>query len=206
MSLTVKVGEAKTRLSELLAKVEAGEEVVIARGHEPDRPPHTRPQGGGFCRARRRSESRSRRPRQDHLRGIARLARRRPPVLMALVVDASLAAAWFLPDEQNAAADRIMAGLKKIPAGRRRCSGSKPAICSSWPNGVDISLPGEAAATMAQLRGFPIVDEGTGNDRLVISLAERHGLWLRAGYFALAIAEKFPARDARQETRRRCAL
>jgi antitoxin (DNA-binding transcriptional repressor) of toxin-antitoxin stability system len=35
MSLTVKVGEAKTRLSELLAKVEAGEEVVIARGHEP---------------------------------------------------------------------------------------------------------------------------------------------------------------------------
>jgi len=35
MSLTVKIGEAKTRLSELLAKVEAGEEVVIARGHEP---------------------------------------------------------------------------------------------------------------------------------------------------------------------------
>ncbi len=35
MSLTVKIGDAKTRLSELLAKVEAGEEVVIARGHEP---------------------------------------------------------------------------------------------------------------------------------------------------------------------------
>lgn len=35
MSLTVKIGEAKTRLSELLARVEAGEEVVIARGHEP---------------------------------------------------------------------------------------------------------------------------------------------------------------------------
>ena len=35
MPLTVKIGEAKTRLSELLAKVEAGEEVVIARGHEP---------------------------------------------------------------------------------------------------------------------------------------------------------------------------
>lgn len=35
MSLTVKIGEAKTRLSELLAKVEAGEEVVIARGNEP---------------------------------------------------------------------------------------------------------------------------------------------------------------------------
>lgn len=35
MAISVKVGEAKTRLSELLAKVEAGEEVVIARGDEP---------------------------------------------------------------------------------------------------------------------------------------------------------------------------
>lgn len=31
----VKVGEAKTRLSELLARGEAGEDVVIARGDEP---------------------------------------------------------------------------------------------------------------------------------------------------------------------------
>jgi prevent-host-death family protein len=35
MALTVKVAEAKARLSELLAKVEAGEEVIIARGNEP---------------------------------------------------------------------------------------------------------------------------------------------------------------------------
>ncbi len=35
MTLTVKVGKAKTHLSELLAKVEAGEDVVIARGNEP---------------------------------------------------------------------------------------------------------------------------------------------------------------------------
>ena len=34
MTITVKIGEAKTRLSELLARVEAGEEVVIQRGHE----------------------------------------------------------------------------------------------------------------------------------------------------------------------------
>ena len=34
MSITVKVGEAKTHLSDLLAKVEAGEEVIIARGNE----------------------------------------------------------------------------------------------------------------------------------------------------------------------------
>ncbi|MBV9113613.1 MAG: type II toxin-antitoxin system prevent-host-death family antitoxin [Hyphomicrobiales bacterium] len=35
MTITVKVGEAKTHLSELLARVEAGEEVIIARGKEP---------------------------------------------------------------------------------------------------------------------------------------------------------------------------
>ena len=35
MPVQVNVGEAKTRLSELLARVEAGEEVVIARGNHP---------------------------------------------------------------------------------------------------------------------------------------------------------------------------
>jgi antitoxin (DNA-binding transcriptional repressor) of toxin-antitoxin stability system len=35
MTITVKVGEAKTHLSDLLAKVEAGEEIIIARGDQP---------------------------------------------------------------------------------------------------------------------------------------------------------------------------
>jgi prevent-host-death family protein len=35
MSLTVKIGEAKARFSELVAKAEAGEEIIIARGREP---------------------------------------------------------------------------------------------------------------------------------------------------------------------------
>ena len=35
MSITVKVGEAKTHLSDLLYKVEAGEDVIIARGNIP---------------------------------------------------------------------------------------------------------------------------------------------------------------------------
>jgi antitoxin (DNA-binding transcriptional repressor) of toxin-antitoxin stability system len=35
MTITVKVGEAKTHLSELLAKVEAGEDIIIARGNDP---------------------------------------------------------------------------------------------------------------------------------------------------------------------------
>jgi antitoxin (DNA-binding transcriptional repressor) of toxin-antitoxin stability system len=35
MALTVKIQEAKARLSELIAKAEAGEEIIIACGHEP---------------------------------------------------------------------------------------------------------------------------------------------------------------------------
>jgi antitoxin (DNA-binding transcriptional repressor) of toxin-antitoxin stability system len=35
MTITVKVGEAKTHLSELLSRVEAGEEFIIARGNDP---------------------------------------------------------------------------------------------------------------------------------------------------------------------------
>ena len=34
---------------------------------------------------------------------------------MAFVVDASMAAAWFLPDEQNQASDRVMDGLISGP-------------------------------------------------------------------------------------------
>ena len=35
MTLTVEIGEAKVRLSELVARVEAGEKIVIARGRKP---------------------------------------------------------------------------------------------------------------------------------------------------------------------------
>ena len=35
MSLVFNIGEAKTRLSELVARVEAGEDIVIARGNAP---------------------------------------------------------------------------------------------------------------------------------------------------------------------------
>jgi prevent-host-death family protein len=35
MTVIVEMGEAKTRFSDLVAKAEAGEEVIIARGNEP---------------------------------------------------------------------------------------------------------------------------------------------------------------------------
>lgn len=112
---------------------------------------------------------------------------------MALVVDASLAAAWFLPDEQNDAADRVMAELDKHP-------GRAPSLFWFETRNLFIMAerrgrlaPGEATATMAQLRGFPIIDEGTGNDRLVATLAGRHGLsGYDASYLALAVVQELP--------------
>ncbi|MDQ0324036.1 prevent-host-death family protein [Pararhizobium capsulatum DSM 1112] len=35
MTTTVKISEAKTHLSELLARVEAGEDLIITRGNDP---------------------------------------------------------------------------------------------------------------------------------------------------------------------------
>lgn len=35
MTITVKIGEAKTHLSRLLAQVETGEDVIISRGDQP---------------------------------------------------------------------------------------------------------------------------------------------------------------------------
>ena len=35
MTMQINIGEAKTRLSELIARVEAGEEIVIARDNTP---------------------------------------------------------------------------------------------------------------------------------------------------------------------------
>jgi len=112
---------------------------------------------------------------------------------MALVIDASLAATWFLPDEQNDAADRIMAELRVNP-------GRAPSLF--WFETRNLFLmaerrgrlqPGEAATTMAQLRGFPILDEGTGSDQLILTLADRHRLsGYDASYLALALSQNLP--------------
>ena len=112
---------------------------------------------------------------------------------MAFVVDASMAAAWFLPDERNDAADRLMSNLTADP-------GRAPSLF--WFETRNLFLmaerrgrlkPGEAVLSMAQLRLFPIADEGSGNDRLILALAERHGLsGYDASYLALAAVEKLP--------------
>jgi predicted nucleic acid-binding protein len=112
---------------------------------------------------------------------------------MPFVVDASIAAAWFLPDEQNDAADLLMQNL-------RSSSGLAPSLF--WFETRNLFLmaerrgrfkPGEALLSMAQLRGLPIQDAGSGSDRFVLDLATRCGLsGYDASYLSLALDRKLP--------------
>ncbi len=112
---------------------------------------------------------------------------------MAIVVDASIAAAWFLPDEHNDAADQLMADLRSAP-------GRVPSLF--WFETRNLFLmaerrgrlaAGEAVMSMAQLRGLPLQDEGAGGDPRVLALAARHALTAYdASYLALAIQLALP--------------
>lgn len=112
---------------------------------------------------------------------------------MRRVIDASIAAAWFLPDEQNDAADRLMADLKSAP-------GLVPSLF--WFETRNLFLTAErrgrieaggAALSMAQLRRLPLQDEGAGNDALVLSIASRRALsGYDASYLALAVQQSVP--------------
>jgi len=112
---------------------------------------------------------------------------------MSFVLDASIAAAWFLPDEQHDAADRLMTDLQSTNA-------FVPSLF--WFETRNLFLvserrkrlkPGESLLFMAQLRGFPLEDFGSGSDSTILSLSERHGLSAYdASYLALAITEKVP--------------
>lgn len=108
---------------------------------------------------------------------------------MALVVDASLAAAWFLPDEADADG-----ALRRLA----RDGGFVPSLF--WHEIRNIlamaSRDGRIAAPkcllhLAQLHALPIADGGTGADAAVIGLAEKHRLTAYdAAYLELALRER----------------
>jgi len=112
---------------------------------------------------------------------------------MAFVIDASIAAAWFLPDEQHDAADRLMAAL-------RSTIGLVPGLF--WIETRNLVLvaerrgrlrPGEALLLMTQLRGLALEDAGSGSDSLVLDLAARHMLTgYDASYVAIAKTSAMP--------------
>ena len=108
----------------------------------------------------------------------------------AFVLDASIAAAWFLPDERHDAADRLLEDLRTTIA-------LVPALF--WFETRNLFLmaerrgrlrPGETLLLMTQLRGLGLEDAGSGGDGPVLELATRHGLsGYDASYVALALTQ-----------------
>jgi len=109
---------------------------------------------------------------------------------MAFVADASVAAAWVLPDEDaviaDVALDRLDAETAKVPG-------------IFWHELRNLLLSAErrgridgvyADASMARLRRLAIVCPGETDDREVMALARAHGLSAYdASYLALAMRE-----------------
>ncbi|MGB3583666.1 MAG: type II toxin-antitoxin system VapC family toxin [Roseiarcus sp.] len=111
---------------------------------------------------------------------------------MTPVVDASMAAAWLLPEEDSDPAEAIIAAL----------SGRPPVPSLFWHEARNILLmaerrerivAGEAAAAMARLRRLPLEDAGSGSDGAILAIAVTHGLSAYdAVYLALAQERGLP--------------
>ncbi len=112
---------------------------------------------------------------------------------MGFVVDLSIAAAWFLPDENDDAANAVMADLRSTRA-------HVPSLF--WFETRNLFLmaerrgrlrPGEAQMIMTQLRALPVQDGGTASDTSVLDMAHRHMLsGYEASYLALAVELDLP--------------
>ncbi|HKN26969.1 MAG TPA: type II toxin-antitoxin system VapC family toxin [Roseiarcus sp.] len=111
---------------------------------------------------------------------------------MRVVVDASIAAAWLLPEKDSDAAEAVIASL----------SGRAPVPSLFWHEARNILLmaerrgrivAGEAAANMGRLRRLPLEDAGAGSDGAVLSIATAYGLSAYdAVYVALAQERRLP--------------
>lgn len=109
---------------------------------------------------------------------------------MAFVPDASVAAAWLLPDEEAELAERALDCLADEEA-------KVPGLF--WDELRNLLLAAErrgrigahhADASLARLRRLPIRCPGDADDHLIMALARAHGLSAYdAGYLALAIRE-----------------
>jgi predicted nucleic acid-binding protein len=128
---------------------------------------------------------------------------------VTLVVDASVAAAWVLPDEDNAAADAI---LRRVAAE----GGVAPGLI--WHELRNILLmaarrgrlpEAEIVPSLLRLRRLPLeaVDMAAGGDAGVVALAARHRLTAYdAAYLALAKNRALPLATADRALRRAADL
>ena len=112
---------------------------------------------------------------------------------MAFVVDASMAAAWSLPDEYSPAAERIIRRLDGAPAWTPSLFWFETRSLFLKAERRERVAPGEALRMMQRLRDLPIEDAGRGADTTILGLAQKHGLTgYDASYLALAIERSLP--------------
>jgi predicted nucleic acid-binding protein len=112
---------------------------------------------------------------------------------MPFVVDASLLAAWLLPDEASAGSDALFARVEK--EGLLAPDLLRHEVRSVLVNAVRRKrvTPDHISWALRRLEQLPIRFAGAGDDRDVIALAERHALTpYDAVYLWLAREESVP--------------
>jgi predicted nucleic acid-binding protein len=110
---------------------------------------------------------------------------------MAFVSDASVAAAWLLPDEQSAEADALFDQIDAIHVPSLFWFEVRNLLLVAERRGRVEG--GEALPYLLRLRKLPFEDAGIGSDIAILSLARRHNLTgYDAAYLALAIEDSLP--------------
>ncbi|HLX98704.1 MAG TPA: type II toxin-antitoxin system VapC family toxin [Roseiarcus sp.] len=111
---------------------------------------------------------------------------------MTVVVDASIAAAWLLPEKDSEAAETLIAALsRRSPVPSLFWHEARNILVMAERRGRIVA--GEAAQAMGRLRRLPLEDAGAGSDGAVLALATAHGLTAYdAAYLALARERGLP--------------
>ncbi|WP_137154183.1 type II toxin-antitoxin system VapC family toxin [Rhizobium sp. FKL33] len=112
---------------------------------------------------------------------------------MAFVVDASIAGAWLLPDEENALAEQAMARMidEDVAAPDLLRHEIRSILLSAERRGR-ISDDFVHAA-LSRFRGLPLQFAGPSDDTEVVRLSRKHRLSAYdAAYLALAVLEQLP--------------
>ncbi len=126
----------------------------------------------------------------------------------AFVVDASIAASWFLPDELSEESSLLMSDLNAAP-------GLAPTLFWFETRNLFVMSerrgrigPGAALEMTRALRNLPIDDAGPGSDAAIVTLALKYQLsaydasylaLARSASSALATADRKMAASARSE-------
>ncbi|HTV33443.1 MAG TPA: type II toxin-antitoxin system VapC family toxin [Methylocella sp.] len=111
---------------------------------------------------------------------------------MEIVLDASFAAAWVLPEPDSAAAEAVirqLTGLSQVPS----LFWHEARNCLILAERHGRIAEGEALINLGRLRRLPIDDAGGGSDTRIVALALTHGLTAYdAAYLALAAERYLP--------------